>query len=429
MRRVRPRAGVRTNVDRMNRMDCMDAPAHSKIYFDAAASLPATDACRRAWAEFDAQPWAGANPHALHSYGRAAFTALEDARHTLARCLGARRPNELVFTSGGTESNNLAVLGIAQAIFAKTGGARRCVLVSAIEHDSVLTLGPLLARRGIELVTIPVSPQGVLDLDAFDALLCAGEKTARSGGNVSLVSVMAVNNELGTIQPLQEICRRAHAAGALMHTDAVQAFGKINLPLASWGIDAASVSAHKLGGPVGIGALYLKARTPLEPLFAGGGQETGLRSGTANVRSACAFAAVARDACDRRAAHQEQITACARIIIDGLCTGPGAVARLSRGAGLDDQATPGTLNFIVPGVPTQSLILALDERGYEVSGGSSCSARSTGPSHVLAALGIPRDDALCALRVSFDARISRDQAQGLVDAIYACVAGIKGRAV
>jgi cysteine desulfurase len=395
-------ADERNSVQRTEKAD------NSVAYFDAAASSLPTEACKQALRAYDEQPWAGANPNSLHSFGRQAFSALEEARKTVARCLHAGRPSEVTFTSGGTESNNLAIAGIARAVLESSRGQRHRVLVSAIEHDSILKLKSQLKLDGIDLELVPVTAEGTVDLERFSRMLA---------DEVSLVSVMLVNNELGTILPVKRVSELAHARGALVHTDAVQAFGKIPVDVRDLGVDAASVTAHKLGGPVGIGALYLRTRTPVKPIMFGGGQEAGLRSGTVDVRGAMALAAVMKDACDHLPERDAAARDRARIIVDGLTKGASPVARLAIGGDLDGRQIPETLCFLVPGHDSQSLIIALDDRGYEVSGGSSCSSRSPDPSHVLTALGIPRDEAFSELRVSFDFRTTQDQARGLVSAV------------
>ncbi len=388
--------------------EAMSAIEPSVAYFDAAASSLPTQAGIDALARYDAMPWAGANPNSLHGYGRQAFQALERSRRSLANSLGAGRPSEITFTSGGTESNNLAMRGIARAVLERSHGRRARVLVSAIEHDSILNLKSTLSNVGISLETIPVTREGAIDLDRLESAL---------SDDVSLVSVMLVNNELGTVQPVRQVCELAHAHGALVHTDAVQGFGKCPCDVGSLGVDAASVTAHKIGGPVGIGALYVRAHTPILPIVFGGGQEAGLRSGTVDVRGAMALEAVARDAVDNLAERSARIAQAAHVIVDGITKGAHPVARLALGGALAGRPVPGPLCFLVPGHASQSMIVALDERGYEVSGGSSCSSTSSEPSHVLMAIGIARDLAFTELRVSFDHRVTTEQAQGLVRAI------------
>ena len=388
--------------------------------FDHAASSPATPACLEAFASYDAQPWAGANPNSLHTSGRRAFEALEQARATLARLLGAQRPSEIVFTSGGTESNNLALRGLAEAQLAKTRGKRSRVLVSAIEHDSVLDPALALQRDGrFKVERIPATREGVVDLEALDVLL---------GPDVALVSVMAANNEVGTVQPLRAVAEHAHTAGALVHTDAVQAFGHVPFHVQDLGVDAATVCAHKFGGPVGVGALYLKARTPLQPLVVGGGQEGGLRSGTQDVRAVLAFVAAAEDAVTHLDERTRYTASLATQLVEACCRGPHACAVPTIDAPRDERFLPGIVHVLVAGHQTEGLVLALDALGYETAGGSACSSGSLEPSHVLTALGIPRDLAFCALRLSFDHRTTPEECQGLADALHTVVAEAARRA-
>ena len=380
-----------------------------RFYFDHAASSPLVPACRTAFEAYDRAPWAGANPNSLHTSGRCAFEALQQARASIARALGARRPAEVVFTSGGTEANNLAIAGIARAALRKSGGTRRRVLVFALEHDSVLDPAAALGiSDAMDVETIPSLPSGTVDLAALERAL---------SHDVALVSVMAANNEVGTVQPLADVVRLAHGCGALVHTDAVQAFGHIPLCVSDLDVDAASVAAHKMGGPVGIGALYLKSRTPLLPLQLGGGQEGGLRSGTPDVRSAMGFAAAAADAVENLASRRAKIERLASVLVDSLCAGPAPVAMSTVDAPRDGRFLPGVLHLLVPGHQTEGLVLSLDELGYEVSGGSACSSGSLDPSHVLLAMGVPRDLAFCALRLSFDHRTDESECTGLAAAL------------
>ena len=386
----------------------MSMPAAGRHYFDNAASSLLTPVARAAMGEYDESPWAGANPNSLHADGRAAFACLERARSSLARSLGAGRPSEVYFTSGGTESNNLAVTGLARAAFEASHGSRRRVLVSALEHESVRELGGPVRRAGLEFEVVPATRDGIVDLAALVDML---------SDDVALVSVMAANNEVGTVQPLEDVVRLAHGVGALVHSDAVQAFGHMGLSVRALGLDAASVTAHKLGGPVGVGALYVRAHTRIAPLFMGGGQESGVRSGTVDVRGAHVFASVAADAVSRLPESAAAMAKVAHAVLEGACEGPDAVARPTVAGPRDARFLPGTLSLIVPGHHSKELIVALDDRGFAVSGGSACASGSLDPSHVLGAMGIPRDEALCALRVSFDERVSVDEGRALAQAL------------
>ena len=378
-------------------------------YFDHAASSPMSCLCREEMARYDAQEWAGANPNSLHTSGRAAFAALERARTDVARAVGAKRPSEIVFTSGGTEANTLAIRGTALAQLQTPGSKRRRVLVSAVEHDSVLDPAASLERDGFTVEHIPVLSNGVVDLEALEHML---------GPDVALVCVMGANNEVGAVQPIARVVTLAHAQGALVHCDAIQTFGHATFNASQLGVDTASFAAHKVAGPVSCGALYVRSRTPIVAQQVGGGQEGGLRSGTQDVRSAMAFAAVAKQAAATLQDNDSLLRSHGRLIVDTLRAKGLDFFETLRREGID---TPGTLpnivHLLVPGHQTEGLVLGLDDLGYEVSGGSACSSGSLDPSHVLAAMGVPRDLAFCALRISFDARVSAEECEGLAHAL------------
>ena len=388
--------------------------SHTIEYLDYAASAPMRPEALAAERAYEGAPYAGANPNSLHTMGRAAARALDGARRDVARALGGGfRPADVTFTSGGTESNNLAILGLAEGVRARSARRRR-VLLSAIEHDSVLGLTGPLRTRGFEVELIGVGRDGAVDPDALDALL---------DDTCALVSVMAANNETGVIQPIAELARRAHAHGALFHTDAVQGFCRVPLELAE--VDAVSVAAHKIGGPVGVGALAVRGRAPLRPQVFGGGQEQGRRAGTQDVRGALAFAAAAR-ACEATLADSRALVARrASALYERLCAvGTGILPTTS--ALVDDRRLPGIVSVMAPAVDSETLILALDQEGFEVSAASACSSGSLDASHVLLAMGIPRDQALGSLRVSFDERVGKDVLGRFADTLLRIVAERSG---
>lgn len=381
-------------------------------YLDYAASAPLRDEARAAQAAYDAQSWAGANPNSLHSLGRLAARALDGARRDVAAVAGGGfRPAEVTFTSGGTESNNLAVIGLAEGARARAARRRR-VILSAIEHDSVLDLAAPLRARGFEVGLMRPGRDGVVAPDELDAAL---------GDDCALVSVMAANNETGVLQPTGALARVAHAHGALFHTDAVQALGHVPLDLSE--ADAVSVAAHKLGGPVGVGALLVRGRAPLRPQSFGGGQEGGRRAGTQDVRGALAFAAVARALAASLDETRALVSGRARALAERLCApGTGIVATV--GAGVE--RLPGIVSVMVPALDSETLILALDQEGFEVSAASACSSGSLDASHVLLAMGIPRDEALGSLRISFDERVGEDDLARFADTLIRIVAERSG---
>lgn len=382
----------------------------SYVYLDYAASAPMVPEAKAAEAAYAEAPYAGANPNSLHTLGREAAMALEGARREIAKALGGGfRPGEIVFTSGGTESNNLALYGIAEGVRARDRKRTR-VVVSAIEHDSELDVVPALKDRGFAVTLVRPGRDGRI---APEELECA------VGPDCALVSVMSANNETGVIQPVADLAKIAHKAGALMHTDAVQAFGRI--PLAIDTCDAVSIAAHKIGGPVGIGALALRMRCPFRPQNFGGGQETGKRPGTQDVRGALAFAAAAKAQTDHLAERRSACAAKANRLFQKICA-PGTGIQPTTTAQIDDTRLPGMVSIYVPGLDSETLILKLDQKGFEVSAGSACSSGSLDPSHVLSAMGIARNDALGALRISFDERISDEDLDRFADALIGIVA-------
>ena len=366
------------------------------VYLDYAASAPMSAAALAAEACYEHSDIAGVNPNSLHTLGRRASSALEGARRDIAACLdGNFRPSDVSFTSGGTESNNLALFGLSEGMRAKNR-QRKTIIISAIEHDSELDVTGALRDRGFEVKLVYPTREGIISSEAVSA--CLDE-------SVALVSVMSANNETGVVQPIDEIAQVTHAAGALMHTDAIQAFGRIPLTLRE--VDAVSIAAHKIGGPVGIGVLALRSRIPFRPQMFGGGQEQGRRPGTQGVRDALAFAAAARECTDHLDERRLLVSTRAQRLYDGLCV-PGSHIVPTTDATMGSQRLPGMVSVMVDGVDSETLILDLDQAGFEVSAGSACSSGSLDASHVLLAMGISRDLALGSLRISFDERIDPD---------------------
>lgn len=381
--------------------------ADRPVYLDHAASSPLRPEALAAMSAYDASAIAGANPNSLHTLGRRAARELDGARRALVDCLGGHfRPSDVTLTSGGTESNNLAVIGLAEGARGRDSRRRR-VVVSAIEHDSVLDLVGPLHERGFEVDLVRPDRSGVVRPEALEALL---DETC------ALVSVMYANNETGVIQPVSALARAAHAAGALFHTDAVQALGHVPLDLGE--VDAVSVAAHKLGGPVGVGALVCRGRAPLRPLSFGGGQEQGRRAGTQDVRGALAFAAAAQACSVDLGATRALVSARARRLVGRLCAEGSGIVRTTDAP----DRLPGIVSVMAPGLDSETMILALDQAGFEVSAGSACSSGSLDASHVLLAMGIPREEALGSLRISFDERVDERDLDRFADTLIAIVA-------
>ena len=379
-------------------------------YLDYAASAPLRPEARDAWLAYHEKPGSEANPNSLHSLGREAARELEVARRTIATSIGCGfRPGEVVITSGGTESNNLAVLGMAEGARRKSSNKRKRVILSAIEHDSVLDVATLLRSRGFEVELVSPDRSGVILPSELERVM---------GENCALVSVMAANNETGVIQPTAKLVKVAHAGGALIHVDAVQAFGRIPLDAAK--ADAVSVAAHKIGGPLGVGALAIRTRCPFEAQSLGGGQEGGKRPGTQDVAGAVAFAAACRVVMRDLATVRPKVAAMANKAYARLCAEGTGILPTTQ-ALVDDTRMPGMISVMVPGMESETLILKLDYLGFEVSAGSACSSDSLDPSHVLSAMGVPRDQALGALRISFDERVSEEDLDAFCDALLEIV--------
>jgi cysteine desulfurase len=358
----------------------------------------------------------GMNANSLHAPGRAAFEAMELARRSFSRCIGASRPSEIVFTSGATEACNAALIGLAHAKAAelkRRSGADAVarVIVSEIEHDAVLRPAARLEAEGFDVVRLKPDAAGFLRLADLEEAL--NERTV-------LASIQFANSEMGAIQPIAEMARAAHQAGALFHTDATQVLGKAPVNLKELGVDAASFSAHKIGGPKGVGLLYLKTRTPFDPFLLGGGQEGGKRSTTQNVCGIVGFAA----ACERAVTVQDTESKRQRGLRDYLYERLVSIKGVRPTVNVEQDSLaflPNLVHVLVKGYESETLVLRLDRLGFGVSGGSACSSHSLEPSKVLRAMGISADDAYGALRVSFGSYTSKDEVERFADALESCI--------
>ena len=353
-------------------------------YLDYAATTPMYPEAAAAIRPFQSETFG--NPSGAHAAARAAKTALEEAREQIASVLGAE-PSEIVLTGGGTEADNLAVKGAARA--ARDAGQGDGVVTTAFEHKGVLAPCDRLARDGFRVMRVRVDSDGIVDLDALEAAL--DDRTV-------VVSVMLVNNEVGTIQPLADVARlvRARSPRAVLHTDAVQAVPWLDVAEAASAAELVSVSAHKFGGPKGVGALVRRGNVPIEPLIEGGGQEWGLRSGTANVAGAVGMAEALRVTSRRRADEVARI----RPLRDRLAAGLAERVPGSFVNGDVARKIAGNCHVGFPGVEAETLLVALDRDGLCAAAGSSCTSGATEPSHVLEAMGVPRDAALASIRLS-----------------------------
>ncbi len=354
--------------------------AEPLAYLDHAATTPMRPAATAAMLPFLTEHFG--NPSGSHAAARRARRAIDDARDTLAEALGCQ-PDEVVFTGGGTEADNTAIAGV----LARRPGVAVC---SAVEHHAVLH--PVQAAGGS---TVPVDRFGVIDLDALAQVL------AELGPDgVSVVSVMLANNEVGTVQPLAEVAAvvRREAAGAVLHTDAVQGFLWLDVAAVARAAspDLVSISAHKFGGPQGVGALVVRAGTPLAPLLIGGGQERDRRSGTQNVAGIVGMAAAAREVVDARAALVARVGALRDRLVDGLRAAvPGTSETVDPA-----RKVAGSAHVCFHGVESEALLFLLDQAGLCATAASSCASGALDPSHVLAAMGVPRSQATGSLRLS-----------------------------
>jgi cysteine desulfurase len=379
------------------------------IFLDAAATTPVRrEVLEAMWPYLTGE---FGNPSSHHSLGDSAARALADARKTVAAVLGCR-PGEITFTSGGTEADNLAVKGIALARQAADPELNR-VVISAVEHPAVEESARYLERfHGFTVDVVPVDGNGTVTPEALAAVL--RDETA-------LVSIMYANNEVGTVQPVAELAALARGRGIPFHTDAVQAAGWLPLDVRALGVDALSISGHKLGAPKGNGVLFVRGRTRIEPLVHGGGQERGRRSGTENVAGAVALATALTLAHADRPALAARVTGLReRFIAAVLGSVPGALL-----TGHPSERLPSVASFCFPGTSGESVLLELERQGVVCSSGSACAAGSDAPSPVLVALGIEAEVAQTAVRFSFDSSVTAADLEAAAAAVTAAVGSVR----
>jgi cysteine desulfurase len=373
------------------------------VYLDHAATTPVREEVFEAMKPFYGPRFG--NPSSTHRWGREARAALDEARERVGRCLGAR-PDEICFTSGGTEADNLAILGAWRALKAK---GRTAVVTTPIEHKAILGAVHQAVEEGAEERLLAMTADGVIESASFDKLV---------DERVAVCSMMWVNNEIGSIQPIPELSAKAKGRGVMVHTDAVQAFGKVTIDAQTQQFDFLTISGHKFGAPKGIGALFIRRGTHIEPLMHGGTQDRGRRPGTENVAAAVGLARAAELTLSECEAH------CARIrkLRDKLEAGilakiPDAVIH-GRGA----ERAPHIVNVSVPGTDSESLLMALDLRGIAASGGSACQSGSISPSHVLTAIGVRPDLASAAIRMSLGVLTTDQSVDRVIEVFPALVA-------
>jgi cysteine desulfurase len=352
------------------------------IYLDHAATTPVRAEVLEAM-----MPYYGprfGNPSSMHKWGREARTAMDEARERVAHCLGASA-DEICFTSGGTEADNIAVLGAWRA---RRDEGRNALVTTPIEHKAVIAAVHQAAREGGQERFVDMTGDGVVDRASYDSLVDA---------HAAIASVMWINNEIGTIQPIAELAQHAKSVGALFHTDAVQAFGKVEIDARKIPFDFLTVSGHKIGAPKGIGAAFIRRGNAIEPLFHGGSQDRGRRPGTENVASVIGFARAAELAVLEREEEWARLEALRNRLEDAiLARVPDAVIH-GRSAAM---RAPHITNVSVPGTDSESMLMALDLRGIGCSAGSACQSGSITPSHVLTAIGVEPSLASAAIRMS-----------------------------
>jgi cysteine desulfurase len=351
------------------------------IYLDHAATTPVRPEVLAAMQPFFDSRFG--NPSSAHRWGREARTALDEARERIAACLGANA-DEVCITTGGTEGDNLAVLGAWRV---QKNHGRNAVVTSPVEHKAVLQAVHQASKEGADERMLTMDATGTVTMDSARELVRT---------DTALCSVMWVNNEIGTIQPIEELAAHSKSQGAIFHTDAVQAFGKVEIDARKTPFDFLSISGHKIGAPKGIGAMYIRRGTAIEPLFFGGSQDRGRRPGTENV----AFAVGLATACEMTLAEHDHESRRLEAMRDRLQAAilaklPDAVIH-----GRDGKRAPHVLSVSVPGTDSESMLMALDLKGIACSGGSACQSGSINPSHVLAAMGVRADIAGAAVRMS-----------------------------
>jgi cysteine desulfurase len=371
---------------------------HRLVYMDYNATTPLRDEVKARMIE-DLEVFANAS--SMHEAGRRARGRVEEARASVAALIGAADPQSLLFTSGGSESNN-TVFNAMYDLGRGQGASRRKIITTSIEHPCVMNAARRLAEEGFPVVFLGVDGRGRIRMEELEREL---DPSRSAGGPTLLVSVMAANNEIGTIQDIAAIAAAAKAAGALSHTDAVQAAGKIPISVAAWGIDYLTLSCHKLYGPKGVGALYVRKGAPIGPLIRGGHQELGMRAGTYNNQGILGFGYAAELALRDLDSFAKRL----RALRERLKSGIEKAVPDIRINGHPTEVLPNTLNVSFPGAEGEAILLSLDLEGIELSTGSACASGSLEPSHVLMATGVGPELAHGSIRFSMGRGTSEEE--------------------
>jgi cysteine desulfurase len=375
------------------------------IYLDSAASTPVADEVIAEMLPYMKQQYG--NPSSIHKFGRETTRAIQLARKRVAGMIDAL-PREITFTAGGTEADNLALKGTAMHARSKSPEKTR-VVTSGIEHDAVLEPCRDLEGMGFSVTYLPVTGEGQVRLSDL--------RNAMASKDIVLVSIMYANNEVGTIQQVQQLARIAHEAGALFHTDAVQAAGKIPISVKGLDVDMMSMSSHKINGPKGVGALYVKSGLEMEPIIHGGGQESSLRSGTENVPGIVGFGKACEMAEKRMSHYQEHVAGLRDYLIERVLQ----EIPHSRLNGSRTDRIPNNAHFTFFGVNGEDLIIKLDENGIAASTGSACSVKKQKPSHVLKAMGFSYEEITGSLRLSMGMQNTKEEIDRAVVALIEIV--------
>lgn len=379
----------------------MQSQANRTIYLDHAATTPVRPEVMAAMEPYFTEFYG--NPSSIHGVGRKAGVAIRQARRTIAQQINAQE-NEIIFTSGGSESNNTALRGIALAQRAQSGANR--IITSAVEHHAVLhTAEDLAANFGFDLTVLGVDCDGLIDLNELE--------TALDESDVALVSIMLANNEVGTIQPLKEIGDLCRPRNVLLHSDVVQAAGRIGVDVDDLRVDAVSTSAHKFYGPKGVGFLYIRSGVPFQPVQTGGSHENSRRAGTENVPLIVGMATALELAEAERETESARLTALRDYLIKSILENvEGAYL-----TGHETERSSHIASFIIRGIEAEGLLIQLDMAGIAASSGSACTSGSQKPSHVLTAMGIPTTDAACGLRLSLGRSNTEEDVERVVDVL------------
>jgi cysteine desulfurase len=378
-----------------------------RVYFDYNATTPVAPEVAEAVTRVTRDTFGNAS--SVHHFGQQAKATIDEARSAVAALLNGD-PSEVVFTSGGTEADNFAIRGAADALEA---AGRKHIIACAIEHEAVLNTLRSLARRGWRTTLLPVDQSGIVALDRLREAIT---------DDTALVSVMHANNEIGTVQPVAGLAALAHERGALMHTDAVQSAGKITVDARALGVDLLSLSAHKFNGPKGIGALWIKRGTRIQPILTGGKHERNRRAGTENVPAIAGLGVAALIAAQKLGDQEARIGALRNRLEDGILRHvPGTVVNGAR-----SPRVPNTTNISFDRVEAESLLIALDLEGVAVSTGSACSSGSLEPSHVLRAMGLPPHRTQNSLRFSLGMFSTEQEVDRVVEIMPRLVEKLRG---